>query len=119
MPEAGKSFPLGATVAPHGTNFSIFAKHSTAAQLLLFDGVDDAAPSRVIDLDPYVNRTYHYWHVFVPGVAAGQVYGLPHRRPFRSGERASVRPAKGVARPLRQMPRSAEGAQQERGSRAR
>ena len=81
-PEAGKSFPLGATVSPHGTNFSIFAKHSTAAQLLLFDGVDDPAPSRVIDLDPYVNRTYHYWHVFVPGVAAGQVYGYRIAGPF-------------------------------------
>ena len=38
--------------------------------------------SRVIDLDPYVNRTYHYWHVFVPGVAAGQVYGYRIAGPF-------------------------------------
>jgi pullulanase/glycogen debranching enzyme len=33
----GESFPLGATLAPGGANFSVFAKHSTAAQLLLFD----------------------------------------------------------------------------------
>jgi glycogen operon protein len=26
-------------------------------------------------LDPAVNRTYHYWHVFVPGVGPGQLYG--------------------------------------------
>src|SRR2546430_7461939 len=31
-------------------------------------------PSRVINLDPSANRTYHYWHVFVPGVTAGQIY---------------------------------------------
>ena len=82
VPGEGKSFPLGATVSSRGTNFAIFAKHSTAAQLLLFDGADDATPSRVIDLDPYVNRTYHYWHTFLPGVAAGQVYGYRVEGPF-------------------------------------
>jgi glycogen operon protein len=44
-------------------------------ELLLFDGEDDARPSRVIPIDPASNRTYHYWHVFVPGVRPGQVYG--------------------------------------------
>ena len=70
--QRGKSFPLGATLVPGGANFSVFAKHSTAVQLLLFDGADAANPSRVIDPDPRTNRTYHYWHAFVPGVTAGQ-----------------------------------------------
>ena len=78
----GNSFPLGATPSNGGTNFSVFSKHSTAAQLLLFDAVDDPEPSRVIDLDPYDNRTYHYWHVFVPGVRAGQIYGYRVAGPF-------------------------------------
>ena len=78
----GKSFPLGATLAPGGTNFSVFAKHSTAAQLLLFDDADAPQPSRVIDLDPRVNRTYHYWHVFVPEVTAGQIYAYRVAGPF-------------------------------------
>jgi len=52
----------------------VFAKHNTAVQLLLFDDVDAPSPSRVIDLDPRANRTYHYWHVFVPGITAGQLY---------------------------------------------
>jgi isoamylase len=59
----GKSFPLGATLTGDGANFSVFAKHSTAAQLLLFDDVNAPNPSRVIELDPRANRTYHYWHV--------------------------------------------------------
>jgi isoamylase len=71
----GTSFPLGATLTNGGANFSVFAKHSTGAQLLLFDHVDDGASPRVIDFDPQVNRTYHYWHAFVPGVTAGQLYG--------------------------------------------
>ena len=55
---------------------------SRAAQLLLFDSADAPPPSRVIDLDPRVNRTYHYWHTFVPGVAAGQVYAYRISGPF-------------------------------------
>src|SRR5262249_55183236 len=80
--DPGKSFPLGATPTATGVNFSVFAKHSTAAQLLLFDHVDDPAPSRVIDLLPQSNRTYHYWHVFVPGIRAGQVYAYRVAGPF-------------------------------------
>ena len=82
LQHAGRSFPLGATLDRAGTNFSVFAKHSRAAQLLLFDSADAPAPSRVIDLDPRTNRTYHYWHTFVPGVAAGQVYAYRISGPF-------------------------------------
>jgi isoamylase len=70
----GDSAPLGATVGPRGTNFSLFSRHASRVELLLFDR-DDAEPARTIDLDPAVHRTYHYWHAFVPGIAAGQLYG--------------------------------------------
>src|SRR4051794_22441123 len=70
----GKSFPLGATLVRGGANFSVFAKHSTGAQLLLFDDAEAPKPSRIINLDPRTNRTYHYWHIFVPSVTAGQIY---------------------------------------------
>src|SRR6201997_3224098 len=68
----GRSSPLGATLSPEGTNFSIYSKHATGVELLLFDCVDDARPARVIRIS---SRTYHYWHVFVPGIKAGQIYG--------------------------------------------
>ena len=42
---------------------------------MLFDHEDDARPSRFIRLDPAKNRTYHYWHSFVPGIRSGQLYG--------------------------------------------
>jgi len=71
----GQSFPLGATVCDNGTNFSVYSKHATGMELLLFDRVDDARPKRVISIDPATNRMYHYWHVFVSGVKAGQIYG--------------------------------------------
>jgi isoamylase len=79
---AGRSAPVGATLCSGGANFSVYSKHATAFELLLFDGVDDARPARVIRIDPSTNRTYHYWHVFVPGVRAGQIYGYRVDGPY-------------------------------------
>ncbi len=70
-----RSSPLGATVVDGGVNFSLFSRTASGVELLLFDRADDAKPARVIRIDPVTNRTYHYWHVFVPGVKAGQLYG--------------------------------------------
>jgi glycogen operon protein len=64
----GGSSPLGAAPSANGVNFSVFSRHATGVQLLLFEGVDDTNAARVIRLDASVHRTYHYWHVFVPEV---------------------------------------------------
>ena len=74
-PAAGSSPPLGASPQAGGANFSVFSRDATGVQLLLFDRVDDPRPARTIRLDPVTNRTYHYWHAFVPGVKSGQLYG--------------------------------------------
>ena len=71
----GNSYPLGATLIGGGANFSLFSRAATRVELLLFDRADDARASRSFDLDPRTHRTYHYWHAFVPGVTAGQLYG--------------------------------------------
>jgi glycogen operon protein len=71
----GLSCPLGANVDPDGVNFSLFSRSATGVELLLFDRDNDAQPARVIRMDPVANRTYHYWHVYVPGGRAGQIYG--------------------------------------------
>ena len=42
--EKGSCSPLGATPSDDGVNFSVFSKHATGVQLLLFDRVDVAAP---------------------------------------------------------------------------
>ena len=70
----GHPFPLGATVDEDGVNFSVYADRATGIELLLFDQPDDPQPARVIALDPEVNKTFHYWHVFVPELADGQCY---------------------------------------------
>jgi glycogen operon protein len=78
----GRSFPLGATASPNGVNFSMYSKNSTLVELLLFDHMDDAKPAIVIPLDPWKNRSYHYWHVFVPDLKAAQLYGYRVQGPF-------------------------------------
>ena len=72
---AGQPAPLGPTVVAGGVNFSLYSRDASGVELLFFDRVDDARPSRTIALDPGSNRTYHYWHVFVPGIQPGQFYG--------------------------------------------
>jgi isoamylase len=80
--EKGGSSPLGATPSPDGVNFSVFSRHATGVELLLFDGVDDTKAASVVRLDPSANRTYFYWHVFVPNVRPGQLYGYRVDGPF-------------------------------------
>ena len=72
----GSSHPLGATLSGGGANFSLFSRSASQVELLLFDRADAPRPSRIIKLDPFTHRTYHYWHAFVPGVKAGQLYGF-------------------------------------------
>ncbi len=78
---SGNSHPLGATMRGGGVNFSVYSRDADALELLLFDAVDDPRPPRVIALDPTRHRTCHYWHVFVPGLREGQIYGWRARGP--------------------------------------
>ena len=72
---ASYAYPLGPTLTPVGVNFSIFSAHATHVELVFFDHTEAKQPARVIKLDPTINRTSHYWHIFVPGIVAGQLYG--------------------------------------------
>ena len=78
----GSSEPLGASVRVGGVNFSIYSRSATRIDLLLFDREDARQPSRIIPLDAERHRTYHYWHVFVPEIGPGQVYGFRAHGPF-------------------------------------
>ena len=80
--DPGSSAPLGATIRQGGVNFSVFAKNATAVDLLLFDDERAVAPAAIIPLDPRRHHTYHYWHAFVAGIAAGQVYAYQVDGPF-------------------------------------
>ena len=79
---SGRSFPLGATICQLGVNFSVYSKHATRVELLFFDDVKDDKPTRIVELDPLKNRTFHYWHTCVPGIQSGQLYGYRVYGPY-------------------------------------
>ncbi len=92
--EEGSSSPLGARPSRNGVNFSVFSRHATGVELLLFDGVDDTKAAHAVRLDPWANRTYHYWHVFVPHVRPGQLYGYRVEGPFNPSSGLRFDPTK-------------------------
>jgi glycogen operon protein len=68
----GLSCPLGDTLIRGGANLSVFSRTASAMERRLFDREDDRRLARTIPIDVVINRTYHCWHVLVPGVRAGQ-----------------------------------------------
>jgi glycogen operon protein len=92
--DIGSSHPLGATPGKEGTNFSLFSRSASRVELLLFNHEDEAQPRRCIELEGGRHRTYHYWHVFVPGVKAGQLYGYRVHGPSDPGQGLRFAPEK-------------------------
>ena len=78
----GEPYPLGATVQKGGVNFSLFSQNATSVELLLFHRFDDLEPFQVIKYHRHLNRTFHYWHLFVEGAAEGLIYAYRLDGPF-------------------------------------
>ena len=78
----GSPLPVGTQRSGKGVNFALFSRHATGVQLELFDHPEDAAPARVIDLDPARNRTGDVWHVWVGGIGSGQLYAYRVDGPY-------------------------------------
>lgn len=72
--EPGRTHPLGATPDQGGVNFSLFSEHATSVELLIFDRPNDPYPSQTIELDPKINKTFHFWHIYVKGLKPGTGY---------------------------------------------
>ncbi len=95
----GTSFPLGASVFSGAVNFSVFSRHATRIELLLFDSAAQAQPSQVIELDPRTDRTYYYWHIRVPGLRPGQLYAYRAFGPFDPSRGLRFDPSKALLDP--------------------
>ena len=91
-----QSSPLGATIYEDGVNFSVFSRNATGVYCLsvLSTTRTTGKPARIIQIDPWTGRTYYYWHVFVPGIRAGQLYGYRVRGPYEPGKGMRFDPAK-------------------------
>ena len=75
----GYPYPLGATWLGNGVNFAIFAENATSVDLCLFDNID--APQENIRI-PMTEQTDQVWHVFLPDVRPGQLYGFRVYGPY-------------------------------------
>jgi isoamylase len=83
---SGVPLPFGTFESGEGVNFSLFSRHASRVRLELFDRAVDAAPARIIDLDPARNRTGDVWHVWVAGIRPGQLYAYRVDGPYQPEE---------------------------------
>ncbi len=75
----GDPYPLGATWDGIGVNFAIFSEHASRVELCLFDSVDAKRESARIRL---TEQTDMVWHVYLPDVQPGQLYGYRIDGPY-------------------------------------
>lgn len=69
----GNCQQLGATIEKDGVNFAFWSPKAAEVDLLLFDDVNDDSPY-IVHLSSNVFKSTYYWHVFVHGIKAGQIY---------------------------------------------
>jgi isoamylase len=75
----GAPYPLGASWDGEGVNFALFSEHAQAVRLELFDDPRSGAPSTVI---PLTETTDQVWHVYLPDVRPGALYGYRVDGPY-------------------------------------
>ena len=83
--DAGSPEPLGVTPERGGANVAVYSAHATAIDVCLFDPAEGRERERIA----LPERTGDVFHGFIPGIAAGDRYGLRARGPWdpRSGHR--------------------------------
>jgi len=100
---AGSPFPRGANWDGKGVNFSLFSETSESVELCLFDA-SGGNEQRIRIRE----RTSGAWHIYVPDIGPGQLYGYRVEGPYipESGQRFNSNKllldpyAKAIGRPL-------------------
>ncbi len=68
----GRPYPLGASFDGKGINFTLFSEYAEKVFLCLFHTPDDTREYTQIELKEV---TDYVWHVYLPGLKPGQLYG--------------------------------------------
>jgi glycogen operon protein len=87
----GAPYPLGATWDGAVVNFALFSENATAVELCLFDSPDALHEHERIRLPEQTDRV---WHVALPGVQPGQLYGYRVYGPYDPARGLRFNPAK-------------------------
>lgn len=84
----GNPYPLGATWDGSGVNFAIFSENAEKIELCLFDNEGNEKKIEMIE------HTDQVWHVYLPDVRPGQLYGYRVYGPYDPHRGHRFNPAK-------------------------
>ncbi len=87
----GKPYPLGATWDGKGVNFAIFSENATGVELCLFDTMQDEVERMRIRM---TEQTDYVWHVYIPNLRPGQIYGYRVYGPYEPSQGHRFNPSK-------------------------
>lgn len=87
----GIPYPLGATWDGQGVNFALFAENATHVELCLFDKPMGETQSVIVEM---TERTHQMYHVYIPGIKPGQLYGYRVHGPYDPANGHRFNPAK-------------------------
>jgi isoamylase len=87
----GSPYPLGAMWDGKGVNFALYADNATGVDLCLFNTVKDETEILKIKIS---ERTHQIWHIYVPELKPGQLYGYRVHGPYKPEEGHRYNPNK-------------------------
>jgi isoamylase len=87
----GSPHPLGATWDGNGVNFALFSSNATMIELCLFKNHYDK--TEVVKLI-LTERSNQVWHIYVPNLKPGQLYGYRVHGPFEPQNGHRFNPSK-------------------------
>ena len=86
----GRSYPLGSSYDGHGVNFALFSANAQKVELCLFDDAGAVETKRF----EIVENDNNIWHIYVPDLKPGQVYGYRVYGPYKPLEGFRFNPNK-------------------------
>ena len=86
----GKPYPLGATWDGKGVNFALHSNGAEKVELCLFSEPFSAEQEIVV----MPETTHNVWHVYLPDVKPGQLYGYRVHGPYDPADGKRYNPAK-------------------------
>src|SRR5690606_21521507 len=82
-----------------GVNFALFAENATGVELCLFDQEKGTAQTHTI---PMTEQTHNKYHIYLPDIKPGQLYGYRVYGPYDPGPGHRFNPAKLLIDPYAQ-----------------
>ena len=92
----GDPYPLGATLTDEGVNLALYAEDAIAVELCLFDSLEPIATELRI---PVTEQTDQTWHVLLPEIGPGQLYGYRVHGVYEPARGLRFNPSKFVLDP--------------------